>query len=120
LKAALPIQRVRNHERKLLARFVDGLKQIKGVETYGPGNPEKQVPVVSINVQGQESSEIAFILDNVYDIACRSGLHCSPMAHKTIGTLDRGAVRFSFSYFNTLEEIDFALEALAKTVTELT
>jgi len=110
---------IRRHEQGLVARFLDGLEQMKKIEIYGPKDPALQVPVVSINVKGQDSSEIAFILDKVFDIACRSGLHCAPMAHKTMGTLERGTVRFSFSVFNTEAEVDRTLEALERTVAEL-
>ncbi|MHB9095818.1 MAG: aminotransferase class V-fold PLP-dependent enzyme, partial [Eubacteriales bacterium] len=110
---------IRKHEQVLVARFLEGLKQIKEIEIYGPADPSLQVPVVSVNVRGQDSSEIAFILDKAFDIACRSGLHCSPAAHRTIGTLDRGTVRFSFSIFNTPTEVDYVLDALERTVAEL-
>lgn len=113
------LDKIRAHERTLVKRFIDGLHQIKKVEIYGPLNPNLQVPVVSINVKEQDSSEIAFVLDRVFDIACRSGLHCSPMAHRTMGTLERGAVRFSFSIYNTLSEVDKILEALDQTISEL-
>lgn len=51
-------------------------------------------------------------MDKQYNIACRSGLHCAPDAHRTLGTFEQKLIRFSFSYFNTIEEIDFALRAL--------
>lgn len=113
------LEQVRRHERELTGRFLEGLKQMKKIEIYGPADPKLQVPVVSVNIHGQESSEIAFVLDRAFDIACRSGLHCSPSAHRTIGTLDRGTVRFSFSVFNTLGEVDETLDALERTVAEL-
>jgi len=107
------------HEQGLVTRFLDGLSQMRKIQIYGPDDPSKRVPVVSINVNGQDSSEIAFVLDRVFGIACRSGLHCAPSAHKTIGTLDRGTVRFSFSIFNTCDEVDRTLEALSQTIAEL-
>ena len=113
------IDSIRKHENELLSKFLAGLKQIKKIEIYGTANPLLQVPVVSLNVKGQDSAEIAFIMDKVFDIACRSGLHCSPSAHRTIGTLGRGTVRFSFSLFNTAEEVDLTLEALERTIAEL-
>lgn len=113
------LDKIRRHEYNLLARFLDGVKQIPNIEIYGPADPAMQVPVVSINVKGQDSSEIAFILDRAFDIACRSGLHCAPAAHRTIGTIDRGTVRFSFSIFNTEDDVDKTLDALEKTVSEL-
>nr|WP_231684488.1 aminotransferase class V-fold PLP-dependent enzyme [Phosphitispora fastidiosa] len=110
---------IRKHENMLLRRFLDGLEQLKQIQIYGPGNPMLQVPVVSINVKDQDSSEIAFILDKVFNIACRSGLHCSPQAHKTIGTLNQGAVRFSFSMYNTIEDVDKTLHALEGIIAEM-
>lgn len=112
------LDNIRAHEQGLLARLIDGLKQLKEIEIYGIADPTKQVPVVSVNVKGQDSSEIAFALDRVFNIACRSGLHCAPAAHKTIGTLERGTVRFSISLFNTEDEIDKTLEALGQVINE--
>jgi len=68
--------------------------------------------VVSFNVAGFTSSEVASRLDEAYGICVRSGLHCSPLAHSTIGTLEIGTVRASFSYLNTLEDVDYLLEAV--------
>ena len=79
---------------------------------YGPKDGERQAPVVSINIGEADPSEISFILDNNYDIACRSGLHCAPLAHKTIGTFNRGTIRFSMGYFNTIEEGDRVIQAI--------
>lgn len=112
------LENIRAHETTLLARLIDGLQQIKQLEIYGLADPAKQVPVVSVNVRGQDSSEVAFALDHVFDIACRSGLHCAPAAHKTMGTIDRGTVRFSISLFNTAAEIDRVLEAMEQVIAE--
>jgi selenocysteine lyase/cysteine desulfurase len=68
--------------------------------------------VVSFNIEGMESSEITYQLSDRYRIMCRSGLHCTPLAHRTMGTFPLGTVRFSFGIFNTKEEIDLALQAL--------
>lgn len=84
---------------------------------YGSVQEESHAPVVSLNIKGKTSAEVSFILDRDYDIATRPGLHCAPMAHKTIGTLDQGTVRFSFGYFNTINEVDKAVEAL-KSITK--
>lgn len=113
------LKQIREHERNLMARFIEGAQQIKELEIYGPQNPSLQVPVVAVNVKGHDPSEVAFVMDKAFKIACRSGLHCSPMAHKTIGTLDRGTLRFSFGVFNNLEEIEQTLEALEQTIEEL-
>jgi len=113
------LEEIRKHENILLRRFLDGLEQIKQIQVYGPCDPKLQVPVVSINVKDQDSSEIAFILDKVFDIASRSGLHCSPQAHKTIGTLNQGTVRFSFSMYNTIDDVDKTLHALEEIIAEM-
>jgi len=115
---SLGLESIRAHEQGLFSRLIDGLKQMKKIEIYGLSDSRKQVPVVSINIKGQDSSEIAFALDRVFDIACRSGLHCAPAAHKTIGTIDRGTVRFSLSLHNTEDEIDQTLEALEQVIEE--
>ena len=97
-------------ERKLTAAFLGGLKDNPEVEVYGA--PDRRVAVVSFNIKGRAPSEIAFILDRDYGIACRSGLHCSPSAHKVLGTLPMGTVRFSFGAFNTMREVEQGVAAV--------
>lgn len=109
---------IRDHEKKLLELFLDGLKAIDGVKVYGPSDPERQAPVVSINIGDEDSSEISYILDSVFDISTRSGLHCAPLAHETLGTLERGTIRFSIGLFNTKEDIIETLNAIKKIAIE--
>ncbi|MEA4846794.1 MAG: aminotransferase class V-fold PLP-dependent enzyme [Clostridiaceae bacterium] len=106
------IHNIKAHEQELVSYFLDGLAEIKDVKVYGTKDINRHAPVVSINIGDIGSSEISYILDQTFDIATRSGLHCAPMAHKTIGTLEQGTVRFSFSYFNTKEQIDTTLNAI--------
>ncbi|AKL97363.1 cysteine desulfurase Csd [Clostridium aceticum] len=106
------LDKIRKHEEELTSYFIEGLKEMKKVKIYGQQNAKKQASVVSINIEDEDSSEIGYILDKVFDIGVRPGLHCAPMAHRTIGTLDQGTVRFSFGYFNTKEDINQALEAI--------
>jgi len=113
------IENIRKHEEELTEYFLKGLKTIDNVIIYGPQDHKKQGPVVSINIGDYDSSEISYILDKEYDIAVRSGLHCAPLAHETLGTLERGAIRFSFGCFNTKEEIDRTLEAIEKIAREI-
>ena len=112
------LEKIREHSQGLLKRMVEGLRQIPGVTVYGPEKQEEQVPVVSFNLKNLGSSEVAFLLDRVYDIACRSGLHCAPAAHQTLGTLESGTVRLSLSYHNTPDDVDKTLEALAVIASE--
>jgi cysteine desulfurase family protein len=106
------VNRIRKYEEELTIRFIEGLKRIKNVTIYGPDIIEERVPLVSFNINGYDPSFIGYILDTKYDISVRAGLHCSPDAHKTIGSFPYGTVRVSFSYFNRLEDVEYALMAL--------
>lgn len=106
------IDNIREHEIKLTKMFIDGLKEIKNVKIYGPANPLNQAPVISINIGEEDSSEVSYILDQVFDIAVRPGLHCAPLAHKTIGCYEQGCVRFSIGPFNTVDDIQTAIKAV--------
>ena len=103
-------QKIHDHINNLTRIFLEGIKKIKPITMYG--HKTQSVAVVSINMENVSSSELAFILDDEYDICTRAGLHCAPLAHKTLGTLESAAVRFSFGYFNTEDEIEICLKAL--------
>lgn len=94
--------------------MLDKLKEIENIEIYGPEDSKKRAAVIAMNIGDMDSGEVTFILDDEYDIATRSGIHCSPLAHTTLGTLGQGAVRFSIGYFNTTYDIDKAIKALKK------
>lgn len=113
------VRNIRKHEQELAKLFLDGLQNIKKVKSYGVGDAARQAPVVSVNIEDIGSSDISYILDQTFDIATRSGLHCAPVAHKTIGTLEQGTVRFSFGYFNTKEEVNTVLSAIEQIAREL-
>jgi len=97
----------------LTQRFLAGVASISGLTAYGPPPGVKRSPVVTVNFADMDPGEVAMLLDAEYGIAVRAGFHCSPLAHNLMGTGDNGGVRFSFSSFNTTEEVDMALEALA-------
>jgi len=107
------LENIRNRERLCFARFVTGLRNIKKVVPCGTLNPDRSVAVVSLLVQGYESAEAALRLFERNGIITRSGQHCSPLAHKTIGSFPDGTVRFSFGRGTTEAEIDIMLEALS-------
>jgi cysteine desulfurase family protein len=107
------IEQIRDKERLLTERLLRGLEEIPGVIVYGPHHSVERAPVVSINITGKDPSEVSFMLDKIFNIATRSGLHCAPDAHRTLGTFGKGTVRLSLGYFNTLEEVDRCLEALS-------
>jgi len=108
------LERICAHEQYLTGRLLEGLSKMPGLTIYSAKDGSKQAPVISINIEGYEPAEVGVILDQAFDIKVRAGLHCSPAAHKTIGTYPLGTVRLSPGYFNTDEEVDFTLQALQK------
>ena len=106
------IDKIRKHEEELCEYMLTKLTEVPNIKIYGPLDSKKRAAVISINIGDIDSGEVTFILDDMYEIATRSGIHCSPLAHKTLGTLRQGTVRFSLGYFNTKEDIDKAVEAL--------
>jgi len=106
------INTIREHELGLTRRFIESAGRMPGVKLYGPGAEAERAPVVSFLLEGQDTGAVGGALDKWYNIACRAGLHCAPDAHRTLGTLEKKLVRFSFSYFNTASEVDFALQCL--------
>ena len=105
---------IRKHEEELTKYFIEEITKIDGVKVYGPLNIKEQGAVVPVNIRDEDSSEISYILDEYYNIAVRPGLHCAPLAHKTIGTFEQGVVRFSFGPFNNFDEIETGIKALRK------
>ena len=106
------LDNIRQHELKLAEMFIDGLKQIDDINIYGPGDIEKQAPTISITHKEHDLGQLSYILDDKYGIMTRSGLHCAPFAHKTIGSFPEGTLRFSIGYFNTEDEITYTLDKL--------
>ena len=115
------VETIKEREQSLVRHFLHGLRNINGIKIYGVNEfynensaYEEQLGVVSINIKNEPASNISYALDTVFNIATRAGLHCAPFAHKTLGTLDRGTVRFGLGYFNTKEDIDTTLEAIRR------
>lgn len=106
------MDRIRQRELSLMRRFYDGVFRIPGVMVYGDFETEKRAPVVSLNILDYDSSEVSDELSAVYGIVSRPGAHCAPLMHRALGTVEQGAVRFSFSFFNTEEEVDLAADAV--------
>jgi len=108
------IENIRHKEKEFTTRLLNGLSNIKGVTIYGPQNLVEHTAVVSFTINNVTIKNINNALAQEFDIACRSGLHCAPWAHQTIGTIHTGTIRFSPGYFNTTEDIDQALDAVRK------
>lgn len=106
------MDRIRQRELSLMRRFYNGVFRIPGVTVYGDLETEKRAPIVSLNILDYDSSEVSDELSTVYGIVTRPGAHCAPLMHRALGTVEQGAVRFSFSFFNTEEEVDLAADAV--------
>ena len=106
------IEKIKNHERELSRYFYDSIKNIENIKFYGDYKTDNRVSIVALNIGEIDSSKISDILSNDYNIATRPGAHCAPLMHEALGTVNQGIARFSFSYFNTFEEIDKGIEAI--------
>ena len=106
------VEKICKKEMSLTQNLVRGLKEIKEVRIFGPQKTEERVPLVSFNLESMNPGEVGFLLDDLYDILVRTGLHCAPHAHRTLGTLPSGTIRVSLGFFNTAEDIRALLKAV--------
>ncbi len=106
------IDYIRQHEDYLCKTFIDGLLNIDSIHVYGCTDISKRTATISINSTKIDNSELGYILDNQYGIITRTGLHCAPLAHKTIGTYPSGSLRFGIGPFNDIKDIDYTLSSL--------
>ena len=106
------LDNIRAHETALARRFYEQVRDIPGVTVYGNFSKMERAPVVTLNISDADSGEVSDELAERFGIATRPGAHCAPRLHRALGTEDQGAVRFSWSYFNTEEETDAAAEAI--------
>ena len=107
------VDAIEEKEYELTARLISGIRQYDSITIWGPQTAKNRAAVLSITIDGYEPQDISIYLDQIFDIAVRSGLHCAPYAHETLGTLDKGGtVRISPGYFTTEEEIDACIEAI--------
>ena len=102
---------IRSHEQALMRQFYEGVQAIAGIRVYGDFTRER-ASIVSLNWKDVPSGELADALFEDYGIATRAGAHCAPRMHRALGTEQQGAVRFSFGWENTAQEVETALEAL--------
>lgn len=112
------VENIHQKEQALMRRFYEGVRNIDGVTIYGDFSPSQRAAIVALNIRDYDSAEISDVLSADYGIATRPGAHCAPRMHKALGTVQQGAVRFSFSVFNTEEEIDAAIAAVAELARE--
>ncbi len=109
---------IRETEMTLMKQFYEGVKDIPGVKLYGDFSSFHRCGIVGLNIDDYDSSEVSDELYTRFDIATRPGAHCAPLMHKSMGTVEQGLVRFSFSHFNTAEEIEKAVKAIYTLATE--
>ena len=107
------LETIQRKELGLMRRFYEGVSEIEGVTLYGDFDAERTA-VVALNIRDYDSGAVSDALYEAYGIATRAGAHCAPRMHMALGTTDRGAVRFSFSWFNEEEEVDRAIAAVAE------
>ncbi|APU58886.1 aminotransferase class V-fold PLP-dependent enzyme [Clostridium botulinum] len=103
---------IKEREEYLSRKFINGLLNIDSVKVYGPLDSSLRTATISINSSKIDNSELGFLLDSEFGIMVRTGLHCAPLAHKTIGSFPQGTLRFSFGAFNDIKDINYALYAL--------
>lgn len=106
------VKNIHAKEISLARRFVNGISDISDLKLYGDIDAPLRTPIISLNIGNMSSASISDILWEDYEICVRAGAHCAPLMHKTFGTEKQGAVRFSFSCFNTETEIDTAIRAM--------
>ena len=113
------IDNMRKEKMEITKYFLDQVKEIDGVKVAGKKTVEGRLGVVSIDFEGFDNSIVSFYLSSKYKIMTRVGMHCAPRAHKTLKTFPQGTVRFSFSHFNTKEEVDVCIDAIKTILSDL-
>ena len=112
------IDTIRGETQALAQRFEDGVRAVPGVKLYGGGGVDR-TGIVALNIGDADSALVADMLNTAFDICTRAGAHCAPLMHEALGTDMQGAVRFSFSHFNAVEEVDAGINAVATLAREL-
>lgn len=109
---------IREKELSLAKAFYEGVRTIPGITVYGDFSVSERAPIVSLNIRDYDSSEVSDTLFVDYEIQTRPGGHCAPLMHEALGTVEQGAVRFSFNWFNTEAEVQAAVEAIRELAEE--
>ena len=112
------LETIRAKEQELMMAFYEAVQNIPGITVYGDFTDSNRCAIVSLNIRDYDSGEVSDVLSEQYGIATRPGAHCAPLMHKALGTVEQGAVRFSFSHYNTKEEIIIAVSALRELAQE--
>ena len=109
---------IRAKEQEMTTAFYQAVCEIPGITVYGDFSTSNRCAIVSLNIRNYDSGEVSDALSTRFGIATRPGAHCAPLMHKALGTAEQGAVRFSFSHYNTMQEIKIAVSALRELAQE--
>lgn len=110
------VEGVRARQMEMTGLMMEEFGIISGLTILGPEDVARRTAVVSVIVDGYLPEQLAMVLDQVFDVATRAGLHCSPQAHRTAGTLNCGALRFSPGCFTAVEDVRYAIDSLREIV----
>lgn len=112
------VERIHARENALMWRFIAGVRDIPLVKLYGDMDAPLRAPIVTLNIGAADAAVVSDVLWEEYEICVRAGAHCAPLMHQHFGTAEQGAVRFSFSYWNTEAEIDRVVQAVREIAAE--
>ena len=113
---SIGINKIKKHDEVLTEKFISEVIKIKEAKIIGLLSCNDRTAVVSLDFPSYDNAEISYLLDKNYGISVRCGLHCAPLAHKTLGTFPNGTIRFSFGIFNTLEDITYTIDSIKKVI----
>ena len=109
------VEKLASHDLDLVRTFLEGVSNIEGLTYFGPQGVRNRIGVFCVRIDGYDPQELSAILESQFGILTRSGIHCAPLAHAAIGTLDTGgATRFSFGPFLSKQDVKYATDALAE------
>jgi len=113
------VENLAAREAALARLFYEQVRTAPGVTVYGDMAMQPRAPIVALNIAQEDSARVADILWEDYGICVRAGAHCAPLMHKALGTVEQGVVRFSFSHFNTEQEVQQAAQAVCALAREI-
>lgn len=112
------VEQIYQEEHEKTDYFYRMIRSIPDIHIYGDPEAELHAPIIALNIGDYDSAQVADELMETYGIATRAGAHCAPLMHQALGTQKQGAVRFSFSQFNTRKELDIGIQALRELAEE--
>lgn len=112
------VEQIYQEEHEKTDYFYRMIRNIPDIHIYGDPEAELHAPIIALNIGDYDSAQVADELMEAYGIAIRAGAHCAPLMHQALGTQKQGAARFSFSQFNTREELDAGIQALRELADE--